>query len=173
MEVLHQYSEKKLEIHQVSSGGTGDAEFLQTGHILLILSHSSMHSAWKQCVHLGMHLRISLGRYSDKHIGQILSLGPERRRLSPSTIFVKDSMVDSSRPTVTMLGCGVTAAGSMLCSELLALLLPCLRSVQHMKTAIPMELMIAGKATVRHIILKIRRPLLVRSESRNHWRQKA
>jgi hypothetical protein len=44
-----------------------------------------MHSAWKQCLHSGIHLSVSLVQYSDKHIGQVLSLGPGSRRLSPRT----------------------------------------------------------------------------------------
>ena len=45
------------------------------GHVALKLSHSSIHSMWKQCWHLGMVFRVALGWYSDKHIGQVLSLG--------------------------------------------------------------------------------------------------
>lgn len=93
----------------VASSAGGD--FRHTGHVKFIRSHSSIHSAWKQCLHSGMHLIVSLLRYSDKHIGQMLSLGPGILRLSPSTSFSYDSIVDSSSPVTTTAGCGSTAAG--------------------------------------------------------------
>ncbi|PPD68406.1 hypothetical protein GOBAR_DD34718 [Gossypium barbadense] len=44
----------------VAPSAVGD--FRHTGHVEFIRSHSSIHSAWKQCLHSGMHLIVSLLR---------------------------------------------------------------------------------------------------------------
>ena len=62
-------------------------EFLQTGQVGFIFSHSSTQSTWKQWLHSGMVLMVSLGWYSDRQIGQVPSLGLGRRILSPSTVL--------------------------------------------------------------------------------------
>lgn len=54
-----------------------------------------------------MVLRVSLGKYSDKHIEQVLSSGLGKRLLSPNIIFGYDSIVGPSSPP-TMLGSGAT-----------------------------------------------------------------
>ena len=114
------------------------------GHVAFKLSHSSMHSAWKQCGHSGMVFRVSLGWYSDRHIGQVLSLGLGRRRLSPRTIFGQDSIVAPSRPIV-ILGCGaIVVLNSKIGWRLLALqdlILP------HRKHSSPAKHMLPGTPT--------------------------
>ncbi|KAJ4824877.1 hypothetical protein Tsubulata_007181 [Turnera subulata] len=72
-----------------------------------------MQSTWKQWWHSGIHLTVSLLRYSDKQMAQVLSLRPGSRLLSPKTIFLYDSMVDSSRPITAMMGCGDAAADAV------------------------------------------------------------
>lgn len=139
-----------------SAGG----DFRHTGHVEFIRSHSSIHSAWKQCLHSGMHLIVSLLRYSDKHIGQVLSLGPGILRLSPSTSFSYDSIVDSSSPVSTTAGCGSTAAGLLFCC--MGLSPASLRLLkQHAKRAIPVAHASAGTAIDKQMIPKTLRPLPV------------
>lgn len=80
----------KLKRFQGSSGGERDeglGEFRQTGQEAFKRSHSSIQSAWKQCWQAGMVLRVSLGLYSDKHIGQMLSSGLGNLRLSPKIVL--------------------------------------------------------------------------------------
>ena len=48
-----------------------------------------------------MALNVSLGWYSDKHMGQMLSLGLGNSQLLPSKVFGYDSIVALSR-TITM-----------------------------------------------------------------------
>ena len=100
---------------------------MQTGHLSFNRGHSSMHSAWKQCLHSGMHLIVSWLRYSDKHIEQALLLGPGRHLLSSRTSFWNDLMVHSSRPMIIMGGWGATAVGvelSCCCRSVATNLLP-------------------------------------------------
>jgi len=96
---------------EVTRRGEGEGELRQTGHVVLIRSHSSMQSAWKQCSHSGIHRTVSLLLYSDKHIQQQPLLGPGTLLLSPSTTFSYDSIVDSSKPVVTISGAGSIVAG--------------------------------------------------------------
>jgi hypothetical protein len=92
-------------------------------------SHSSMQWAWKQCLHSGMHLIMSLPLYSDRHIEQhpvpSVCPTPGSLRLSPNTIFSKDSIVDSSRP-ILILVMVMSMAGA---SDIVLLL--CSKCVKH------------------------------------------
>jgi hypothetical protein len=72
---------------QDSAGGNLSGEFLQMGQEAFNRSHSSMQSEWKQCLHSGMVLSVSLGLYSHKHIEQVLSSGLGNLLLSPRTIL--------------------------------------------------------------------------------------
>lgn len=92
--------EKNWEDHEIEVKweGEGEGEFRQRGQLLLTRSHWSIQSTWKQCLHSGMHLTVSLVEYSPRHMGQMVPLGPGIRRLSPRTTFWYDSMMDSSRP---------------------------------------------------------------------------
>ena len=63
-------------------------------------SHSSMQSEWKQCLHSGIVLSVSLGLYSHKHIEQVLSSGLGNLLLSPRTILGQDSIVGPSNPAI-------------------------------------------------------------------------
>jgi len=116
----------------------GDGDFRQTGQVLFIRSHSSTQSAWKQCLHSGMILTVSLLLYSDKHIAQVLPLGPGSRLLSPRTSLSNDSMVDSSRPSTKMVGCGDTAAMvEFLCVAFASLVRGC-QGIRYKEIAIPL-----------------------------------
>lgn len=95
------------DIHQIfiqfqTASRAGEGEFRQRGQVPWIFSHASIHSVWKQCSHSGMHLTVSLLAYSDKQIGHTISLTPGNLLLSPSSTFLYDSIVDSSRPAVTV-----------------------------------------------------------------------
>lgn len=134
----------------------GEGEFRQTGHVPFILSHSSMQSAWKQCLQWGIHLIASLQRYSDKQMGQGVSLGPGTRLLSPRISLSYDSMVRSSRPVIRMVDCG--------CGDTVAVveLRPRRRPLQFMTRryiAIPVAHETAGSAVDRQMILNTRKAL--------------
>jgi hypothetical protein len=85
---------------QDSAGGNLSGEFLQMGQEAFNRSHSSMQSEWKQCLHSGMVLSVSLGLYSHKHIEQVLSSGLGNLLLSPRTILGYDSIVGPSNPAI-------------------------------------------------------------------------
>lgn len=139
-------------------------EFLQTGHFWFIRSHGSTQSAWKQWLHSGIHLRTSFGRYSDKHIGQTMSLGPFMRRLSPSSSFVKDWIVFSDRPIVTTAGCRT------VCSELFDSL-PSLVALflQHLQHATPIPHTSTGRVIDKLTILAICLPLSPEIKRPTHY----
>lgn len=83
----------------------GAGELRHRGHVAVIRSHSSMQSEWKQWLQSGMHRTVSLGWYSDKQMEHCpSSFGFGSRRLSPTTIFVYDSMTGPSRPMISTSG---------------------------------------------------------------------
>lgn len=87
-----------------SDNGEGAGEFLQRGHDPFTTSHSSMHLAWKQWLHSGMHLTLSFTQYSHKHIehGPLLGLG--NLRLRPSSIVGYVSITGLSKPVTILIG---------------------------------------------------------------------
>jgi hypothetical protein len=115
----------------------GDGDFRQTGQVPFIRSHSSTQSAWKQCLHSGIILSVSLLLYSDKHIAQVLPLGPGSRLLSPRTSLSNDSMVDSSRPITRMVGRGDTVAVAVFLCVLDTALLRACQIIRYAEIAIP------------------------------------
>jgi len=115
----------------------GDGDFRQTGQVPFIRSHSSTQSAWKQCLHSGIILSVSLLLYSDKHIAQVLPLGPGSRLLSPRTSLSNDSMVDSSRPITRMVGRGDTVAVAVFLCVLDTALRRACQIIRYAEIAIP------------------------------------
>ena len=92
-------------------------EFRQRGHEPWILSHTSIHSTWKQWSHSGMNRIVSLLAYSDKQIGHIIPLVPGSLLLSPNSTFLYVSIVDWSRPlaaAIISLGCCRTVAAAAI-----------------------------------------------------------
>lgn len=91
-------------------------EFRQRGHEPWSLSHTSIHSTWKQWSHSGMSRMVSLLAYSDKQIGHIIPLVPGSLLLSPSSTFLYVSIVDWSRPlaaATSSIGCCRTVAAAI------------------------------------------------------------
>lgn len=83
----------------------------QTGQVLLVLNHSSMHSEWKQCSHLAMLLSSSLGWKLSKHMQQVLQSGPEFVMLSlRTTNSVQELNLNSSRPLAVDRGAAAAVA---------------------------------------------------------------
>lgn len=158
---VNNYIEWENERHQapLESTWAGEGEFRHTGHVLFNRSHSSTQSAWKQCLHSGMHLTVSLVRYSDKHIAQVVSLGPGSRLLSPRTSFWYDSIVVWSRPITTMVGSWSGAAATAV--EFRCAVRPGLLSLMQAKQAIPIAIVRAGTAMETQIILKTWKPSFV------------
>lgn len=56
-----------------------------------------------------MVFSVSVGRYSDRHIEQVVSSALTNRKLSPRTVVGYDCMMDSSSPTTETMGCCCTA----------------------------------------------------------------
>lgn len=135
--------------------------FRQIGQVPFSRSHSSMQSAWKQCLHSGMHLSVSLMQYSAKHIGQVVSLRPGSRRLSPRITFWYDSMVVSSKPITIMVGSGAAATAIDPLRELAWRVL----STKQAKQAMPTAHVIAGTAMDKQMILNTCRPSLETPEN--------
>lgn len=108
---------------------------------------------WKQCSHSGLHLTVSLLTYSDKQMEHTISLVPGNLLLSPNSIFLYVSIVDSSRPvvvTTTSFGCSVKpAAIAAFCRLREANLL-------EMQTPIAIQVakIVAGPNMVRPMILR-------------------
>lgn len=138
---------------------TGEGEFRQRGHEPWILSHASIHSMWKQWSHSGMHLTVSLLTYSDKQMGQTISLVPGNLLLSPSSIFLYDSIVDSSRPVGTINSFGWAAIATLRCLGE--------ANLSEVQTPIAMQVakIVTGPIMLRIIILSTCGPVLFPAKS--------
>ncbi|AEC07699.1 hypothetical protein AtNW77_Chr2g0244601 [Arabidopsis thaliana] len=156
-----QITYKRYKTIQSNQSRKGDGLLRQTGQELCNLSHASIHSVWKQCSHSGKHLTVSLVAYSDKQMGQTTSFDPVGSLLlSPSSTFLYDSIVDSSRPILatSLLGCDVTdperraTTACCICEETLSEL--------HMTRPTQKVKAVSGPTRERHIIFSTCKPVL-------------